>query len=268
MKWHNRLIKPIWCLLACAFLFIHSASAELEIEITQATNAAIPIAIVPFKWTGNQPATPQNIEEVVSGDLSMSGEFKVLPLSSIRDLPTTAAQVNMGYWRGLGMDYLTIGTVTALGGDSYRVNVALLDLIKTSATEPIEGSPAGVVPNQPKEIFAKEFLVSGRYLRNLSHHISDLIYEQLTGHRGAFSTLIAYVNVQYNTRTGPPSRYVLEISDVDGYNPRPLLTSREPIMSPAWSPDGKRLAYVSFEKNRSAVYSSEISTGKRRLGSS
>jgi len=112
---------------------------------------------------------------------------------------------------------------------------------------------------------SQKFVVSGGQLRAVAHHISDLIYGQVLGVRGIFSTQLAYILVQ--SSPGAPSRYVLEVSDQDGYNPRPLLSSVDPIMSPAWSPDGRRMCYVSFENRRASIYIEDIASGARQLAS-
>ena len=129
------------------------------------------------------------------------------------------------------------GQINGLGGDRYQVSFQMDDLKRT-------------------------YTVSGNQLRAVSHHISDLVYERITGVRGVFSTKLAYVVVQRDPRG---TRYILELADQDGYNPRPLLNSPEPIMSPSWSPNGKQIAYVSFENKQAAIFLQDVSSGGRRL---
>jgi len=242
------------------------AEGILNIEITQAQDAALPVAIVPLKWEGSGAPPSQDISAIVNADLARSGEFRVMPTNMMRQLPSTPAQIEVPYWRVLGMEAVLVGSVKAQGNDSYQVQVWLVDTMQGQGKRPTSVADTNAEASQgPKVLFSKEFLVNNRHVRTLAHHISDLVYEALTGYRGAFSTQIAYVNVQFANPKKPPSRYVLEIADADGYNPRPLLTSKDPIMSPSWSPNGKQLAYVSFERNRAGIYVSDIETGNRRL---
>ena len=260
------LSKYIWGLcLALLLTSVSYAQGLLKIEITQAQDTALPIAIVPIKWHEGGTAPSQDISAIVSADLSRSGEFKLMPANIMRQLPATPSEIEVPYWRVLGMEAVLVGSIKAQGNDSYQVQVALVDTVQTKTAQTATDANTTAVPLGPPVFFSKEFLVSNANIRDLAHHISDLVYEALTGYRGAFSTQIAYVTVQWNNPQQPPSRYVLEIADADGYNPRPLLASKEPIMSPAWSPNGKQLAYVSFERNRAGIYVSDIDTGSRRL---
>jgi TolB protein len=234
-------------LLITTLILPYSVFAMLSMELTQGVAGAIPIAIVPFAT--NAGDLPQDVAAVISDDLQNSGRFKVYGKSALREYPSDARQVSARYFRGLGTDQVVIGKVNSLGADRYQVSFQLLDMYQGSQA-------AGVVLN-------KSYMVSAKTLRAVSHHISDLIYQQLTGMRGVFSTKIAYVVVQRSS-TGP-TRYSLEVADQDGYNPRPLLNSPEPIMSPAWSPNAKQIAYVSFENHRANIYLQEMATGARRL---
>lgn len=206
-----------------------SAHAILSMELTRGVAGAIPIAVVPFAQLGGEMPS-QDLSGVISNDLQNSGRFKV-----------SAQQAH-------GIDNVVTGKVDAIGGGRYAVSFQLLDLLN--------GSGAASV------VLSKQYTVSSPELRAVAHHISDLIYQHITGVRGVFSTRIAYVVVQRSP--GQPTRYVLEVSDQDGYNPRPLLSSFEPIMSPAWSPNGKQIAYVSFEKKRAGIFVEEVATGARR----
>jgi TolB protein len=157
--------------------------------------------------------------------------------------------VSAAYFRRLGTDNVVIGSITSEGGDRYRVSFQLLDMYRGAAGANV--------------VLDKNYTVFSRDLRAAAHHISDLIYEKITGTRGIFSTKIAYVVVQRGPNQA--SRYLLEVSDQDGFNPRPMLDSPEPIMSPSWSPNGKQIAYVSFENKRAGIYLQEVATGARRL---
>lgn len=223
----------------------YSAFALLSMELTRGVAGAIPIAIVPFAAPSD---TPQNVSTIVSNDLQNSGRFKVFGDSALSQRPSTASEVSADYFRRLGTNNVVIGRVQPTAGGRYEVSFQLLDMFK--------GSGDAV-------IFSKKYTVSGNELRTLSHHISDQIFQQITGMRGVFSTKLAYVVVQ-RSGTGQ-ARYILEVADQDGYNPRPLLNSPEPIMSPAWSPNGRQIAYVSFENRRAGIYLEDVATGGRKL---
>ena len=229
-----------------AIIMPYSASAILSMELTRGVAGAIPIAVVPFAAQG-EPS--QDVSAIVSNDLQNSGRFKVFGKNVLTESPSDARDVSPDYFRRLGTDNVVVGKIESVGGDRYQVSFQLLDMFRGKGE-------AGVV-------LSKKYTVSSNELRSVSHHISDLIYEQLTGLRGIFSTKLAYVVVQRPANA--PARYILEVSDQDGYNPRPLLTSPEPIMSPSWSPNGRQVAYVSFENRRAGIYIQDVITGARRL---
>ena len=224
-----------------------SAHAILSMELTRGMAGAIPIAVVPFEAQSETPS--QDVSGIVSNDLQHSGRFKVFGRSALSESPSNAADVSSDYFHRLGTDNVVVGKVTAVSSDRYQVSFQLLDLVN--------GQGASSV------VLTKKYTVSGRELRSVAHHISDLIYQHLTGVKGIFSTRIAYVVVQ--RYEGEKARYILEVSDQDGFNPRPLLNSYEPIMSPSWSPNGRQIAYVSFEGRRAAIYLEDVATGGRRL---
>lgn len=234
-----------WLLLL--IICVGNAHAALDIEVTRAMDAAMPIAIVPFGGDGQAGLL---VSTVVSQDLYRSGEFAPLDRSHMAQQPTNPEQVDTNYWRQLKMDSIVVGSVTNEGGDRYRVQYYLLDLYGNQASN-------------KTPLLNETFTSNEMQLRSLAHHISDRIYEKLTGHKGAFATRIAYVNVKWHN--GKLDEYRLEIADSDGYNAHALLTSREPIMSPSWSPNGKELAYVSFENNRAQIFISTVATGQRRV---
>lgn len=231
----RKLVGIMVC--ALGLMIAKSACAMLSLELTRGVAGAIPIAIAPFNIQG----TPsQDVADIVNNDLKNSGRFKVYGGMSVnRDMPPS-------YYHGLGADVFVTGSVKQIGLNQYQVNFRLSDALRTSAP-----------------LLTQQFVVTDSRLRSVAHHISDLIYRQLTGVRGIFSTRLAYIVVQH----GPDgrSRYMLEVSDVDGYNPHPLLISADPIMSPAWSPNGRQIAYVSFENKHAAIYVEDVTTGARRL---
>lgn len=237
----KKLIGILSHILALSSLVLsHNASAALNLELTQGVANQLPIAIVAFSST--ESFAPENdMTTVIQSDLSHSGQFKLTRVKKIPPSDKTA----MAYWRAQHIDDVISGKITPIGQGKYRVHV---DLVQ--------------VAQGRKQILAKqEFTASHQQLRALAHHVSDLIYEKLTGVKGVFSTRIAYVLVK---RKKNHRIYSLQVADMDGYNAKPLLTSTQPIMSPAWSHDGKRIAYVSFEKIMPRIYIQTIANGQRQ----
>ena len=224
--------------------------AALDLELTQGNAAALPIAIVPF--TGPKIALPGDVimTQVIKNDLQNSGQFRVT--GSDRG---TQQKVNNRFWRKQGVNDVVVGAIHPLSGHQYQVAFTVTNVF-SGASADSRGAAENVLISQ-------SFRVDAEGLRGLAHHISNLIYQKLTGVRGVFSTKVAYILVQRSRDA--KSKYSLELADIDGFNPQSLLVSSQPIMSPAWSPDGKWLAYVSFEQHRASVYLQNISTGKRQL---
>ena len=233
-----RLAKMFWILLFAPL----QAGAVLTIEITEGLEAALPIAVAPFAAEGGV-SPPEDVAEIVAADLQHSGHFAPLARDRLPAADTRGAQVDMAPWRGRGVENLVTGRVSAGAGD-YDVEFRLFDVV------------------QGTQLVARSYSVPPSRLRAVAHQISDVIYETLTGERGAFSTRIAYVTV--TRETDRVSRYELQVADADGYNPQTILISREPLLSPAWSPDGRRLAYVSLENRHAEVFIQEVATGARR----
>lgn len=234
-----------YSLFLITILIPFSAHAILSMELTRGVSGAIPIAIVPF---ANSDAIPQNVSSIVSADLQNSGRFKVRDGKSLSQFPTDATQVSGDYFKQIGTDNVVVGKIRELGNNQYQVSFQLLDMLN--------GKGAASVA------LSRTYTISGAELRSVAHHISDLVYQQITGIRGIFSTKLVYVVVQRNQG---PARYSLEVADQDGYNPRTLLSSPEPIMSPMWSPNGRQVVYVSFEKRQSGIYVQDVATGSRRV---
>ena len=207
----------------------------LDLELTQGINSALPIAINSF---GNDSAA-QEIAHAIENDLTLSGQFKI-----VSGPQGANSQSSVETLRQLGADSVVTGKVNRVG-NRYEVSFSLADAV----------SRGSILLNKTYQINANE-------VRPLAHHISDEVYQKLTGERGIFSTRIAYISVQ---RGGPRTRYSLEIADADGHNPQSLLISSEPIMSPSWSPDGKSISYVSFEKKKAQIFTVSVETGQRRL---
>jgi TolB protein len=216
--------------------------AELTIEITEGVTDPVPIAIVPFGWKGIG-SPPFDVAELVANDLASSGLFKPMPRQDMIDLPTSSADVQLDDWRMLRNDFLAVGRLEAQADGRYVIAYELINVLNGQKL---------LDYRQP---------ANATTLRSAAHRVSDRIFEKLTGIRGAFSTRIAYVAVE-----GPVEarHYQLVVADADGENPRIIARSSEPIMSPAWSPDGQSLAYVSFEDKVAAVYTQLLRTGERR----
>ena len=217
-----------------------SARADLTIEITQGMDNPTAIAVVPFAWQG-PAAAPEDIAGVVDGDLARSGQFAPVGRADMLGRPSTEAEVFYRDWRAIDTEYLLIGRVSVAG--QMRIEYELFDVLRqTKVHSGVEVGPANEA-------------------RMLGHRVADAVYEKLTGIRGAFATRLLYVSV---TRVPGGKDYSrLTLADSDGARPIVLLESREPLLAPAWSPDGKQIAYVSFETSRPAIYRQDLATGAR-----
>jgi TolB protein len=235
----TRPALPLHTLILLVGLAATAASAPLRaqmtVEITGVGSQQYPIAVAPFKTDGTPP---QDLASIVRADLTRSGQFRII------DAGETAVaeddRIDLAQWRTRGADTLAVGSVSRLADGRYDVRFRLYDNVKNSQLD-------GVA-----------YVATAEELRLTAHRIADRIYEKLTGDKGAFATRIAYV-VQFSR-----SSYELQIADSDGANPQTALRSREPIISPIWSPDGSLLAYVSFETHKPVVYVHTLATGQRR----
>jgi TolB protein len=230
-----------WAAFAVLLLAGTAARAQLVIEITRGQENAVPIAIVPFGWESTG-AAPFDVAEVIAADLYRTGRFAPLDRKTMIDRPSSGDQIRFQDWRYLRTDFITVGKLMP-EGDRYAAQFELYNVLTG------------------QRLAGQRLTASADSLRALSHRIADIIFEQLTGIRGAFSTRIAFIAVD---GTPPKQQYKLIVADADGENQRVVANSPEPLMSPAWSPDGQSLAYVSFENKQSEIYVQTLSTGQRR----
>jgi TolB protein len=216
-------------LLVCGL----AAQAQLTIEIPIASGKQIPIAVMPLAGEASQP---QSISEVVSADLARSGLFRMVNTAGVSPVPTEPSEVNFPDWAGRNADALVIGKVDPATDGRVEVRFRLFDVQKQA------------------QLASFSYVVAPAQLRATAHRIADVIYEKLTGDKGVFSTKITYV-VKRGTR------YELQVADADGFNAQSVLASNEPIMSPTWSPDGSRIAYVSFDQKKPIVVVQNLAAG-------
>jgi TolB protein len=213
---------------------IGTAHAQLRVEISGVGANQIPIAVAAF---ADEAMTPQQVSAIIKADLLRSGYFKIIDTGSV--MSETSA-INYDEWKSLGADALVVGSVQRLADGRFDVRYKLLDTIKSS------------------QLSALALAAQSQLTRVTAHKIADDIYEKLIGARGAFATRIAYV-----TKSG--KEYRLEIADADGEGTQVALRSKEPIISPAWSPDGTKVAYVSFEAKKPVVYVQDLISRQRTI---
>ncbi len=238
-----------WALNILAVLAISvwpvTASALLTIEITKGVETGIPIAVVPFGWDAKKGALPHDIAAIVDADLLRSGRFLTLPKKDFLSAPHQDRDVTFKDWRLLKAEALVIGHIAPAAGGRFEVQFRLYDVFKE------------------RQLAGYSYTVGPEALRAVAHQIADVIYEKLTGEPGAFNTRIAYITKEAARAGG--AAYKLQVADSDGFNPQTVAQTTEPMLSAAWSPDGSRLAYVSFEDKRSKVYMQNIADGRREL---
>jgi TolB protein len=236
----RRVAAPAVAVAAVLSLLVGPAAhAQLTIQITRGVTQPIPIAIVPFGVA--QGPLPVDVAAVVQADLERSGRFAGLDRASMLAKPTTGAEVDFGTWRLLKTDYVVVGRVVP-DGAQWAIQYELFNVL---TGERLLGFSVPAAANA---------------LRGGAHRVADMIHEKILGIRGAFATRIAYVAV---SGAAPQRTYRLVVADADGENARTIVQSREPIMSPTWSPDGQKLAYVSFEGQMSQVWMQTLRTGER-----
>ena len=244
-RWFARSAAMSAVVLALLLPFAASAQQQgLELDIVGGNAAALPIAVVPMPYQGGAAAPETDVAAVIAADLNRSGQFRSLPEGDLVERPTRGNEVNYPTWRALNQDYLVVGRVVDGGSGAYRVEYELFDV----ATQ--------------QRLLGFALTARSNAMRDVAHQIADAIYEKILGVKGAFFTRIAYITA---TGVGRDASYALVVADSDGFNPQTVVTSSEPLLSPSWSPDGNRLAYVSFEGGSSSIYIQDISTGSRQL---
>lgn len=226
-----------WMFFCAVFLTATSTNAALEIEISGGGAQQIPIAIVPFGGAAN---TKENINEIIAADLNRSGLFRILDTRGMANLPTHPAQIKYAEWVALQAQAITIGSVESLAGGRLKVSFQLMDALKQT------------------QLASMDYQIAPSQMRTTAHKIADIIYQKLTGQSGIFASRIAYI-----TKSG--KRYALQVADADGYSPQTVVSSNEPLISPSWSPDGTKLAYVSFEKKKPIIYVQSLTSGSREI---
>jgi TolB protein len=228
-------------LLLVLLLASSSAWSELIIRVTQGNDKPTMIAVPPIALNGIQ--IDEDIGRIVEGDLKRSGLFAVIPRTDMLAFPSTPEDVYFRDWRILGIEYLVVGSMIIIGEGRYQLDFSLLNVTRQ------------------KTVFEHSVRGTKMQMRDLAHLMSDKIYQEITGIRGVFSTRIAYVTAN---RVKGKYIYRLNVSDADGAREKLVLESREPIMSASWSPNGKDLAYVSFETGRPAIFRQNLITGARQ----
>ena len=244
MRRSSRSLLTLILLLIAGLVAGPAAAQSLNVQIVGGLKTATPIAVVPFAQQGGSPL-PTDIADVIRNDLNRCGKFRSLAVSEIVEQPSQGSDIKFATWRLLKQDYLVIGRIKDAGNGMVTVEYELWDVNRQQRLLGSSMGPASVSD-----------------LRSVAHQIADAIFQQITGVPGAFWTRVAYITA---VGTGNNMSYSLIVADSDGYNPQVVARSHEALLSPKWSPDGTRIAYVSFESGNSAVYIQNITTGARQL---
>jgi TolB protein len=225
-----------------AFVYAGSAFGDITVEITKGGVARTPVAVVPFGWEGQSAEMPLDIAEVIAADLQRSGRFAPIAEENMLQKPTTGAELDFDDWSFVKAEAVVVGRVVQTGENAYDVSFQLFDVFRR------------------EQLVGYRIPASRGTMRIVAHRAADMIYEKLTGIKGVFATKVAFVTAE---RRQDEQTYRLVVADQDGANETVILQSSDPLMSPAWSPDSRRLAYVSFENDRSSVWVQTLRTGNR-----
>ena len=245
MAWESKMLDfCIRRITICGLLLLVqvAAQAQLQIEITEYAGKQTPVAVVPFGWEGEEPTAPYDMTAVIAADLRRSGRFAPIAEGDMLQKPTSGLEVDFDDWTILAVEAVVIGKVTQTGANAYSVQFQLFDVFKG------------------EQLVGYRMPASRGTMRRVAHRVADMIYEKLTGIPGVFGTKVAYVTAEGRE---DDRLYTLVVADADGANEITIMESTDPIMSPAWSPDSRRLAYVSFENNISTIYVQTLRTGNR-----
>ncbi|MBB1091997.1 Tol-Pal system beta propeller repeat protein TolB [Rhodopseudomonas palustris] len=232
----TRLIIPLLMVLLNGWGV--TAEAKLTIDITGGVEGAQPIAVVPFGNTGTV-----DMAAIIAADLARTGRFQPLARSDMVKTPHTEQEIDFPGWQLLSTTSLVVGRILPGAAGSYQVEFGLFDVFSG------------------KKLLSRTQPSSARGLRLTAHRIADEIYHALTGERGVFAGRIAYIT---SRGRGAKERVMLRVAEADGHNPQTIVDSADPLMSPAWSPDGRRLAYVSFEGRQASIYVQDLASGRRQ----
>ncbi len=233
--------KLIFAMIAMLCVVTDATAQKLRINV-QGIAQPTPVAIVPFGWEGNAPRSPLDIASVINNDLKRSGRFAPISEADMLQKPTDGANVDFDDWTILGIEAVVVGKVVETGDNAYTLQFQLFD------------------PISRKQLVGYRMPASRGTMRAAAHRAADMIYEKLTGIKGVFGTKVAYVTAE---QRGKERLYSLIVSDQDGENDHKIMESKDPIMSPAWSPDSRQLAYVSFEGSRSSIFVQTLRSGNR-----
>ena len=238
----NHIIGRFVLLCSLLLLVIRPAIAQLEFDITDFVGKRTPIAVIPFAWEGEDDVAHYDIDDVIAADLNRSGRFRPIPEQDMLQKPAASVDIDFDDWSILGVEAIVIGKLIQSGANAYTVQFQAFDVFKR------------------QQLIGYRMPASRGTMRRVAHRAADMIYEKLTGIPGVFGTKVAYIRAigQEDMRT-----YSLIVSDMDGENEFTIMESNDPIMSPAWSPDSRQLAYVSFENEASTIYVQNLRTGNR-----
>ena len=239
-----KIILALLVLALCGLPASRVLAQGLTLDVINGVPSAIPITVVPFGFESAAQPPATDVAAVIRDDMVRCGKFRTLTGADIVEHPSHGGEINFSTWKLLKQDYLVIGRERDAGNGQIRVEYELWNV------------------TAQKKMLAGAYTALPEELRGVAHQIADQIYQKIIGQPGAFYTRIAYVTT---TGSGKAMQWSLIVADSDGHNPQIVVRSRQPLLSPAWSPNGKELAYVSFESGDSAVYLQNLATGQRRL---
>jgi TolB protein len=237
-------------LLVVSVISFPSISEEFDFIVSGGMDNARPIAVLPFSWQGLDPKPPQDLGAIIASDLRRSGRFNPMARHELLQKVDNYDDINVDLWKEKGIEAVVVGRITQVPDGRLKIAYELIDVYRK--TQEIRNGKLYTVKRNKLDSYST--FIQASKLRFKAHQIADRIYEKLTGERGAFATKIAYVTVERNAKIS----HRLMVADSDGYAPQLVFASSQSIMSPAWSPDAQKLAYVSFQNGRSEIWVKEI----------